>query len=68
MPAGFDVLIIRVPYMEQNFDARVPLGQDGFVMTTFQAIVFGAMLAWTPSLVVLAWLIREAPLDESDEF
>src|SRR4051794_29718225 len=33
-------------------------------MTTLQAICLGAMLAWTPSLVVLAWLLREAPLDE----
>ena len=33
-------------------------------MTTLQAICFGAMLAWTPSLVVLAWLLRDAPLDE----
>jgi hypothetical protein len=37
-------------------------------VTTLQAISFGAMLAWTPSLFVLAWLLREAPLDESDEF
>jgi hypothetical protein len=37
-------------------------------MTTFQAIFFGAMLAWTLSLVLLAWLPREAPLDELDEF
>ena len=36
-------------------------------MTTLQAICFGAMLAWTPSLIVLAWLLREAPLDEFDE-
>jgi hypothetical protein len=33
-------------------------------MTTLQAMCLGAMLAWTPSLVVLAWLLREAPLDE----
>jgi hypothetical protein len=33
-------------------------------MTTLQAIFFGAMLAWTPSLVVLALLLREAPLEE----
>jgi hypothetical protein len=26
----------------------------------------GAMLAWTPSLVLMAWLLREAPLDELD--
>ncbi len=33
-------------------------------MTTLQAICLGAMLAWTPSLVVLALLFREVPLDE----
>jgi hypothetical protein len=36
-------------------------------MTTMQAIVFGAMLAWTPSLIILAvslWDVRE--LDEMD--
>jgi hypothetical protein len=33
-------------------------------MTTLQAMCLGAMLAWTPSLVVLGWLLREAPLDE----
>src|SRR3954453_23935351 len=33
-------------------------------MTTLQAICLGAMLAWTPSLGVLACLLREAPLDE----
>jgi hypothetical protein len=38
---------------------------QGGVMTTLQAICLGAMLAWTPSLVVLAaLLLREAPLDE----
>jgi len=37
---------------------------QGGVMTTLQAICFGAMLAWTPSLVVLALLLCEAPLDE----
>ena len=31
-------------------------------MTTMQAIVFGTMLAWTPSLIILAvslWDVRE---------
>src|ERR1700730_12142991 len=37
---------------------------QGGVMTTIQAMCFGAMLAWTPSLVVLALLLRDAPLDE----
>jgi hypothetical protein len=34
-------------------------------MTTLQAIAFGAMLAWTPSLVVLAaslWNVPELDL------
>jgi hypothetical protein len=33
-------------------------------MTTLQAILLGAMLAWTPSVVVLAVLL----LEESSEF
>jgi len=38
---------------------------QGGVMTTLQAICLGAMLAWTPSLVVLAsLLLRETPLEE----
>jgi hypothetical protein len=37
---------------------------QGGVMTTLQAMCLGAMLAWTPSLVVLALLLRESPLDE----
>lgn len=36
-------------------------------MTTLQAIAFGAMLAWTPSLVVLAASLWDAPeLDGMD--
>jgi hypothetical protein len=30
-------------------------------MTTLQAIAFGAMLAWTPSLIVLALSLWEVP-------
>jgi hypothetical protein len=34
-------------------------------MTTVQAIAFGAMLAWTPSLIGLALLLWDIPeLDE----
>jgi len=33
-------------------------------MTTLQAMCLGAMLAWTPSLVVLALLLRAAPVDD----
>jgi hypothetical protein len=28
-------------------------------MTTAQAMLIGALLAWTPSLLVLAWLLRD---------
>lgn len=38
-------------------------------MTTLQAMLFGAMLAWTPSLVVLAFVlrdIRDMPIEEHD--
>ena len=38
-------------------------------MTTLQAILLGAMLAWTPSVVVLAVLLRDIPeLEETDDF
>jgi hypothetical protein len=30
------------------------------------SICLGAMLAWTPSLVLMAWLLHDAPLDELD--
>jgi hypothetical protein len=29
----------------------------GRVMSTGQAIVFGMMLSWTPSLILLAWIL-----------
>jgi hypothetical protein len=39
---------------------------QGAAMTTLQASGLGAMLAWTPSLVLMAWLVHDAPLDEFD--
>ena len=36
------------------------------IMTTLQAIGFGAMLAWTPSVVLMAWMLWETPLDVLD--
>ena len=50
-------------WLVRQFVARGGKTQGG-VMTTLQAVCLGAMLAWTPSLVVLALLLREAPLDE----
>jgi hypothetical protein len=31
------------------------------MMTTLQAIAFGAMLAWTPSLIILAATLWDIP-------
>jgi hypothetical protein len=56
----------KVPFKGYSQEAEEEAKGD--VVTTLQAISFGAMLAWTPSLFVLAWLLREAPLNESDEF
>ncbi|MBR0798289.1 hypothetical protein JQ615_23160 [Bradyrhizobium jicamae] len=36
-------------------------------MSTVQAIALGAMLAWTPSLVILAFLLWDIPEREDDE-
>jgi hypothetical protein len=50
---------------KQKFDFSVcRKRRRGVVMTTLQAVCFGAMLAWTPSLVVLALLLHAFPLDE----
>jgi hypothetical protein len=38
-------------------------------MSTLQAFLFGAMVAWTPSLVFLAFALWQAPLaEESGDF
>jgi hypothetical protein len=31
--------------------------RDGTLMSIWQAILLGMMLSWTPSLVLLAWLL-----------
>jgi hypothetical protein len=36
-------------------------------MTTLQAFVLGAMVAWTPSLIYLAYYLWRAPLTRFDE-
>ena len=36
-------------------------------MNTFQALLLGAMLVWTPSLVFLAFALWRAPLIGLDE-
>lgn len=40
----------------------------GAFMTTMQAILFGMMLSWTPSVVLLAWLLwrEDAGLDRNE--
>ena len=32
-------------------------------MSTTQAFLLGVMMAWTPGLVILAWLLRDPILD-----
>jgi hypothetical protein len=33
-------------------------------MTTLQAFLFGMMVAWTPSLVLLGWFLRQKGVTE----
>jgi hypothetical protein len=33
-------------------------------MTTFQAFLLGMMVAWTPSLLVLAWMLLMTPWED----
>jgi hypothetical protein len=37
-------------------------------MTILEAIGFGVMLAWTPSVIVMALVLYARPLDILDEF
>ena len=34
-------------------------GHQGAMMTTAQAMIVGAVLAWAPSLLVFAWILRD---------
>jgi hypothetical protein len=43
------------------------MGRDGGVMSTVQAFLLGMMVAWTPSLIIVGWLVRDAPLGVSAE-
>ena len=33
-------------------------------MTTVEAVIFGMMLSWTPSLLLMAYLLWRAPLEQ----
>jgi hypothetical protein len=39
----------------------------GAVVTNLQAFLLGAMVAWTPSVVILTWLVLRSPLDVDHE-
>jgi hypothetical protein len=41
---------------------------EGAIMTTLQATLFGTLLAWTPSLLVLACIVRDMRAAPSEEF
>jgi hypothetical protein len=61
----FHLLGNKVPFASYSVNRCFrSLVSQGGVMTTLQAMCLGAMLAWTPSLVVLALLLREPALDE----
>jgi hypothetical protein len=36
-------------------------------MTTLQAMLFGAMLAWTPSLILMVLILRDAQYLSDEE-
>ena len=36
-------------------------------MTTLQAMLFGAMIAWTPSLLVLAFILRDIQMSPDED-
>ena len=36
-------------------------------MSAMNWVLLGAMLAWTPGLLVLAWLVARAPLEEEQQ-
>ena len=38
---------------------RVRGTHQGAVMTTVTAMIVGALLAWTPSLLVFVWIMRD---------
>jgi hypothetical protein len=53
---------------DPGFEDVVELA-EGAIMTMLQASLFGAMLAWTPSLLVLACIVRDiraAPREKLD--
>jgi len=61
----FHCLGTKVPFTSYSVNRCFrSLESQGGVMTTLQAMCLGAMLAWTPSLVVLALLLRAAPVDD----
>jgi hypothetical protein len=50
--------IMRTIYAGERFYGRGPL-----LMSTTQAFLLGVMAAWTPTLVILAWLLRDPMQD-----
>jgi hypothetical protein len=53
----------KVPFFNSWDDSSA--GYPGDIMMTLQAILLGAMLGWTPSVVVLAVLLRDIPEREA---
>ena len=64
-----DALVATMPFFKTHILGCVAKGKgrpEGDAMTTLQAIALGAMLAWTPSLLFLAFVLWEKPLEEAD--
>jgi hypothetical protein len=47
-------------YVRAKEDIGITARRKGALMSTMEAFLLGLMTAWTPSLVLLAWLLRRA--------
>jgi len=53
--------------MKPFLRVSVVIGTRGCLMSAVQAFLLGMMVAWTPCLIALAWLLWAAPLAASEE-
>jgi hypothetical protein len=45
-------------YVHAKEDIGIAARRKGALMSTMEAFLLGLMTAWTPSLILLAWLLR----------
>src|SRR5262249_23105350 len=48
-------------FAEIGHDGDIQRGRRGRQMSNLQAFWIGVMVAWSPTLIVLAWLLRRSP-------